>query len=151
MDANTKKTKATKRKSHVSSDEDYFLKISEEEVEFLDQGAVQKPKKPSSRKVQTPCWKFFDIPQGTERSTDCKKCAASIICVEKLRKISTTRLNAYQRAKYWNQLDVGASFRGIGQFENPEPRQQMTSMLQKVSKDEVNVERYDKKSTTNVT
>ena len=26
----------------------------------------------------------------------------------------------------------------------------MTSMLQKVSKDEVNVERYDKKSTTNV-
>ena len=109
MDANTKKTKATKRKSHVSSDEDYFLTISEEEVEFLDQGAVQKPKKPSSRKVQTPCWKFFDIPQGTERSTDCKKCAASIICVEKLRKISTTRLNAYLRAKYWNQLDVGAS------------------------------------------
>ena len=151
MDANTKKTKTTKRKSHVSSDEDYFLTISEEEVEFLDQGAVQKPKKPSSRKVQTPCWKFFDIPQGTEQSTDCKKCAASIICVEKLRKISTTRLNAYLRAKYWNQLDVGASLRGIGQFENPEPRQQMTSMLQKVSKDEVNVERYNKKSTTNVT
>ena len=153
MDANTKKTKATKRKSHVSSDEDYFLKISEEEVEFLDQGAVQKPKKPSSRKVQTPCWKFFDIPQGTERSTDCKKCAASIICVEKLRKISTTRLNAYQRAKYWNQLDVGASLliRDIEKFENPIPRQQITSMLQQVSKDEVNVERYDKKSTTNVT
>jgi len=148
MDANTKKTKTTKRKSHVSSDEDYFLKISAEQVEFLDQGAVQKPKKPSSRKVQTPCWKFFDIPQGTEQSTNCKKCAASIICVEKLRTISTTRLNAYQRAKYWNQLDVGASFRGIGQFENPEPRQQMTSMLQKVSKDEVNVERYDKKFTT---
>ena len=40
MDANTKKTKATKRKSHVSSDEDYFLTISEEEVDFLDQGAV---------------------------------------------------------------------------------------------------------------
>ena len=128
MDANTKKTKTTKRKSHVSSDEDYFLTISAEEVEFLDQGAVQKPKKPSSRKVQTPCWKFFDIPQGTEQSTDCKKCAASIICVEKLRKISTTRLNAYQRAKYWNQLDVGASLliRDIGQFENPTPRQQMT-------------------------
>ena len=111
MDANTKKTKTTKRKSHVSSDEDYFLKISEEEVEFLDQGAVQKPKKPSSclRKVQTTCWKFFDIPQGTDRSTDCKKWGVSIICVEKLGKISTTSLSAYLRAKYWNQLDVGAS------------------------------------------
>ena len=95
MDANTKKTKATKRKSHVSSDEEDVLTISEEEVEFLDQGVVQKLKKPSARlckvNAQTPCWKFFGIPQGTERSTDCKKCAASIICVEKLRKISTTR------------------------------------------------------------
>ena len=44
MDANTKKMKATKRKSHVSSDEEDFLTISEEEVEFLDQGVVQKPK-----------------------------------------------------------------------------------------------------------
>ena len=109
MHTNTKKS--SKRKSHVSSDEEEVLTISEEEVEFLDQGAVQKPKKPSSRlrKVQTPCWKFFDIPQGTDRSTDCKKCGASIICVEKLGKISTTSLNAYLRAKYWNQLDVGAS------------------------------------------
>ena len=57
----------------MSSDEEEVLTISEE-VEFLDQGAVQKPKKPSSRlrKVQTPRWKFFDIPQGTDRSTDCK-------------------------------------------------------------------------------
>ena len=58
MDANTKKTKATKRKSHVSSDEEAFLTISEE-VEFLDQGVVQKPKKPSAHlrkvNVQTPC------------------------------------------------------------------------------------------------
>ena len=38
----------------------------------------------------------------------------------------------------------------VGKFENPTPRQQITSMLQKVSKDEVNVERYDKKSTTYV-
>ena len=47
MHTNTKKS--SKRKSHVSSDEEEVLKISEEEVEFLDQGAVQKPKKPSSR------------------------------------------------------------------------------------------------------
>ena len=82
-------------------------------MEFLDQGVVQKPKKPASRlrKVQTPCWKFFDSPQGTDRSTDCKKCGASIInvCVEKLGKISTTNLNAYLRAKCWSQLAVGAS------------------------------------------
>ena len=62
--------KTTKRKSHVSSDEEEVLSISEEEVEFLDQGVVQKPKKPSS----TPCWKFVNIPQGNERATDCKKC-----------------------------------------------------------------------------
>ena len=73
--------------------------------------------------------------------------------MDKLGKISTTSLNAYLRAKHGNQLDVGASLliRDIGKFENPTPRQQMTSMLQKVSKDEVNVERYNKKSTTNVT
>ena len=69
--------------------------------------------------------------------------------MDKLGKISTTSLNAYLRAKHGNQLDVGASLliRDIGEFENPTPRQQMTSMLQKVSKDEVNVERSDKKST----
>ena len=41
----------------MSSDEEEVLAISEEEVEFLDHGAVQKPKKPSRlRKVQTPCY-----------------------------------------------------------------------------------------------
>ena len=139
--------KTTKRKSHVSSDEEEVLSISEEEVEFLDQGVVQKPKKPSSRvrkvNAQTPCWKFFNIPQGNERATDCKKCGAAIICVDKLGKISTTGLNAHLRAKHGNQLDVGASelIRDIEKFENPTPRQQITSMLKKVSKKEVKVDK----------
>ena len=58
---------------------------------------------------------------------------ASIICVDKLGKISTTGLNAHLRAKHGNQLDVGASelIRDIEKFENPTPRQQITSMLKK--------------------
>ena len=122
---NTKKS--SKRKSHVSSDEEEVLTINEEEVEFLDQGVVQKAKKPSARlrkvNAQTPCWKFFNIPEGSERSTECKKCEAAIICGDKLGKISTTALNAHLRAKHGNQLDVGASLliRDIEKFENPTP------------------------------
>ena len=58
MAPKTNKRKASKTKSHASSDEEDVLVISEEEVEFLDQGVVQKAKKPSRlRKVntQTPC------------------------------------------------------------------------------------------------
>ena len=123
--------------------------ISEEEVEFLDQGVVQKAKKPSSRlrkvNTQASCWKFFEIPKGTERSSECNKCGASIICVDKDGKISTTGLNAHLRAKHGNQVDVGATLliRDIEMFENPTPRAQLTSMFKMVSKDKVNLEGYD--------
>ena len=70
MHTNTKKR--SKRKSHVSSDEEEVLTISDEEVEFLDQGVVQKAKKPSARlrkvNAQTPCWKFFNIPEGNSQT-----------------------------------------------------------------------------------
>ena len=69
MASKTNIRKASKTKSHVSSDEEDVLVTSEEEAEFLDQGVVQKAKKPSShlRKVNThtPWWKFFEIPKGT--------------------------------------------------------------------------------------
>ena len=41
----TNKRKASKTKSHVSSDEEDVLVTSEEEAEFLDQSVVQKAKK----------------------------------------------------------------------------------------------------------
>ena len=68
--------------------------------------------------------------------------------VAKAGKLSTTGLNAHLRAKHGNQLDVGATLliRDIEKSENPTPRAQITSMFQKVSKEEVNVQRYDKKS-----
>ena len=156
MAPKTNKRNASKTKSHVPSDEEDVLVISEDEVEFLDEGVVQKAKKPSSclRKVntQTPCWKSFEIPKGKERSSECNKCRASIICVDKDGKISTTGLNAHLRAKHGNQVDVGAPVLicDIEKFENPTPRTQLTSMFKKVSKDKVNLERYDPKSATYV-
>ena len=61
----SRKRKTSTSKKHVSSDEEDNLTISDEDVEFLDQGVVKKVKKPSARlrKVNsnTPCWKFFEI------------------------------------------------------------------------------------------
>ena len=145
------KRKTSTSKKHVSSDEEDNLTISDEDVEFLDQGVVKKVKKPSARlrKVNsnTPCWKFFEIPQGQERGSKCKKCEAIITCVDKKGKLSTTGLNAHLRGKHGNQLDVGATLliRDIEKMENPTPRAKITSMLKTVSKEE-QVERYDRKS-----
>ena len=76
------KRKTSTSKKHVSSDEEDNLTISDEDVEFLDQGVVKKVNKPSARlrKVNsnTPCWKFFKIPQGEQRASKCKKCDAMI-------------------------------------------------------------------------
>ena len=44
---------------------------------------------------QTPCWKFFQIPQGDERVATCKKCSAVITCVDKRGKLTTTALNTH--------------------------------------------------------
>jgi len=43
------KRKTSTSKKHVSSDEEDNLTISDEDVEFLDQGVVKKVKKPSAR------------------------------------------------------------------------------------------------------
>ena len=68
--------------------------------------------------------------------------------MDKAGKISTTGPNAHLCAKHGNQLNVGATLliRDIEKFEDPTPRAQITSMFQKVSKEEVNVQRCDKKS-----
>ena len=97
----------------------------------------------------TPCWKFFEIPQGQERGSKCKKCEAIITCVDKKGKLSTTGLNAHLRGKHGNQLDVGATLliQDIEKMENPTPRAKITSMLKTVSKEE-QVERSDRKSPT---
>ena len=100
------------------------MRISNENVEFLDEG-VNKEKKLTAclRRVnsQTPCWKFFEIPQGEERASKCKKFDALITCVDKKGKLSTTALNAHLRGKHGNQLDVGATLliRDIEKMENP--------------------------------
>jgi len=82
MSPKSSKRKSSSSKKHVSSDEEDNLTISDEDVEFLDQGVVKKVKKPTAclRRVNsnTPCWKFFEIPQGEQRASKCKKCDAMI-------------------------------------------------------------------------
>ena len=58
---------------------------------------------------QTPCWNFFEIPQGDERVATCKKCSAVIACMDKRGELTTTALNTHLRRKHGNQLDVGAT------------------------------------------
>ena len=61
------------------------MRISNENVEFLDEG-VKKEKKPTARlrrvNSQTLCWNFFDTPHE-ERVRRCMKCEALITCVDK--------------------------------------------------------------------
>ena len=99
-------------------------------------------------KTQTACWKFFDVPQETERASKCSNCGVQITCVDKSTKFSTTALNAHLHFKHSNQLDVEAAFliRDIEKMENPTPRAQITSMFQKVTKHDITVERYGRKS-----
>ena len=96
-------------KPQITSDDEEKLQISDEDLEFLDEGVVKKVKKQTSRlrrvNEQTPCWKFFQIPQGDERVATCTKCSAVITCVDKRGKLTTTALNTHLRVKHGNQLD----------------------------------------------
>ena len=86
-------------KAQITSDDEEKLEISDEDLEFLDEGVVKKVKKQTSRlrrvNEQTPCWKFFQIPQGDERVATCTKCSAVITCVDKRGKLTTTALNTH--------------------------------------------------------
>ena len=101
MSPKSNKRKSSKSNKHMfhQTRRTTFKTISDEDIEFLDHGVVKKVKKPTAclRKVssQTPCWKFFDIPQGKERVSKCTKCDALITCVVKKGKLSTTALNAH--------------------------------------------------------
>ena len=70
------------------------MRISNENVEFLDEG-VKKEKKPTARlrrvNSQTPCWNFFDTPQEEQRVRRCMKCEALITCVDKKGKSAPLR------------------------------------------------------------
>ena len=75
------------------------LTKSDEDLEFLDEGVVEKVKKKTSRLCrvdgQTPCWKFFEITKGDESVAECNKCSALITCVDKRGKLTTTALNTH--------------------------------------------------------
>ena len=57
------KRKRTVSKGHISSDDEENLQISDEDLEFLDKGVVEKVKKQTSRlcrvNEKTPCWKIL--------------------------------------------------------------------------------------------
>ena len=57
------KRKSTVSKGHISSDDEENLQISDEDLEFLDEGVVEKVKKQTSSlcrvSEKTPCWKFL--------------------------------------------------------------------------------------------
>ena len=93
------KRKNTVSKGHISSDDKENLQISDEDLEFLAEGVVEKVKKQTSRlrrvNEQTPCWKFFEIMKGDESVAECNKCSALITWVDKRGKLTTTALNTH--------------------------------------------------------
>ena len=93
------KEKSTVYKGHISSDDEENLQKSDEDLEFLDEGVVEKVKKKTSRLCrvdgQTPCWKFFKIMKGDESIAECNKCNALITCVNKHGKLTMTALNTH--------------------------------------------------------
>ena len=93
------KEKSTVYKGHIYSDDEENLQKSDEDLEFLDEGVIEKVKKKTSRSCrvdgQTPCWKFFEITKGDERVAKCNKCSALITCVDKRGKLTTTALNTH--------------------------------------------------------
>jgi len=70
------------------------LRISNENVEFLDEG-VKKEKKLTAclRRVnrKLPCWNFCDTSQEEQRVRRCMKCEALITCVDKKGKSAPLR------------------------------------------------------------